>query len=56
VACRYAQATAEGDTVRLKDAATAAVSKVRYAWADAPFVNLFSADDIPANAFEMELQ
>ena len=55
-ACRYAQATAEGDTVRLKDAATAAVNKVRYAWADAPFVNLFSADDIPANAFEMELQ
>ncbi|WP_426342617.1 sialate O-acetylesterase [Pseudoduganella sp. S-14] len=55
-ACRYAQAAAEGDSVRLKGAATAAATRVRYAWADAPFVNLFSADDIPANAFEMELQ
>ncbi len=55
-ACRFAHATTEGDTVRLKGAATAAASKVRYAWADAPFVNLFSADDVPANAFEMELQ
>jgi sialate O-acetylesterase len=55
-ACRYAQATVDGDTVLLKGAATAGARKVRYAWADAPFVNLFSADDIPANAFEMELQ
>ena len=54
-ACRYVQATAEGDTVRLKGAAAGA-GKVRYAWADAPFVNLFSADDIPANAFELEVQ
>jgi hypothetical protein len=55
-ACRYALATAEGDTVRLKGAATPAASKVRYAWADAPFVNLFSADDIPASGFELDLE
>jgi peptidoglycan/xylan/chitin deacetylase (PgdA/CDA1 family) len=54
--CRYARASAEGDTVRLHGAATARASKVRYGWADAPFVNLFGADDIPANAFEMDLQ
>jgi sialate O-acetylesterase len=54
--CKYAPAIAEGDTVRLKGAAAGGASKVRYAWADAPFVNLFSADDIPANAFELELQ
>jgi peptidoglycan/xylan/chitin deacetylase (PgdA/CDA1 family) len=54
--CRYVKATAEGDTVRLHGAATGRASKVRYGWADAPFVNLFSADDIPANAFEMDLK
>lgn len=54
-ACRYAPATVEGDTVRLAGAAARA-TKVRYAWADAPFVNLFSADDLPANGFEMELK
>ncbi|MRV72628.1 glycoside hydrolase family 2 [Duganella sp. FT92W] len=55
-ACRYAPAAAEGDTVRLKGAATAGASKVRYAWADAPFINLFSADDLPANGFELDVQ
>lgn len=54
-ACRYAPATVEGDTVRLKGAATAHARKVRYAWADAPYINLFSADDLPANGFELDL-
>jgi sialate O-acetylesterase len=53
--CKYAAATPEGDTVRLPGAATAGATKVRYAWADAPFINLFSADDLPANGFELEL-
>jgi sialate O-acetylesterase len=51
--CRYAQALAEGDKVRLKGAAGA--TKVRYAWADAPFVNLFSADDLPVGSFELDV-
>ncbi|WP_338763208.1 sialate O-acetylesterase [Massilia sp. METH4] len=55
-ACRYVRATASGDTVRLKDAATPGVTKVRYAWADAPFVNLFGQDDLPADGFEMEVK
>ena len=54
--CKYAQAAAEGDTVTLKGAATARASKVRYAWADAPFINLFSADDLPANGFELDVK
>jgi hypothetical protein len=54
--CKYARATVDGETVRLHGAATAGASKVRYAWADAPFINLFSADDLPANGFELELK
>ena len=53
--CRYVPATVEGDAVRLSGAAAAHASKVRYAWADAPFINLFSADDLPANGFELEV-
>ncbi|KQV61912.1 glycoside hydrolase family 2 [Duganella sp. Root198D2] len=55
-ACKYAHATASGDTVTLHGAATPGISKVRYAWADAPFINLFSADDLPANGFELEVK
>jgi len=54
-ACRYARATVEGDTVRLHGAATPGATSVRYAWSDAPFVNLFSADDLPADGFELDL-
>ncbi len=55
-ACKYVQATVEGDAVRLRGAAAAHATKVRYAWSDAPFVNLFSADDVPANGFELEVK
>ena len=55
-ACKYAHATAKGDTVTLHGAAAGRPGKVRYAWADAPFINLFSADDLPANGFEMEVK
>jgi sialate O-acetylesterase len=55
-ACRYAYASASGDTVRLKDAAAAGATRVRYAWADAPFVNLFGKDDLPAEPFEMDVK
>jgi sialate O-acetylesterase len=55
-ACRYARATAKGDTVTLHGAAAGHPSKVRYAWADAPFINLFGADDLPANGFELEVK
>ncbi len=54
--CRYADARAAGDTVRLPGAATAAVTRVRYAWSDAPFVNLFGGDDLPAAPFELDVR
>jgi len=54
--CRYVLAVAQGDTVALKGANVPGVTHVRYAWADAPIVNLYSADDLPAAPFELELQ
>ena len=54
--CSYADATVSGDRVVLAGAAAAGVTRVRYAWADAPFVNLFGGDDLPAAPFRMDLQ
>jgi hypothetical protein len=42
----------DGEGIVLRGAATAGVDKVRYAWADAPYVNLYNADDLPAVPFE----
>jgi sialate O-acetylesterase len=55
-ACRYADARVVGDTVVLPGAGTQDVTRVRYAWADAPFVNLFGADDLPAAPFQLEVR
>ena len=46
---------AQGDTVVLPGAATPEVTRVRYAWADAPFVNLFGGDDLPAAPFQLDV-
>ena len=51
-ACRYVPAEARGDTVVLAGANAAGVTKVRYAWSDAPFTNLFDGADLPAAPFE----
>jgi sialate O-acetylesterase len=53
--CRYADARVSGNTVVLSGAATKDVTRVRYAWADAPFVNLFSGDDQPAAPFQLDV-
>jgi sialate O-acetylesterase len=45
-----------GDTVILPGAATAGVTRVRYAWADAPFVNLFGGDGLPAAPFRLDVR
>jgi sialate O-acetylesterase len=55
-ACRYAEARVAGDTVVLPGAGTPDVTRVRYAWADAPFVNLFGADDLPAAPFQLDVK
>ena len=55
-ACTYAPATVSGDTIVLKGANNPDVTRVRYAWADAPFVNLYSADNLPAVPFELDVK
>jgi sialate O-acetylesterase len=54
--CRYADARVAGDTIVLPGAGTQDVTRVRYAWADAPFVNLFGADDLPVAPFQLEVR
>lgn len=54
-ACRFVTATPRGDDIVLSGANTPDAAKVRYAWADAPLVNLYSSDDVPAVPFEMEI-
>jgi sialate O-acetylesterase len=55
-ACRYADARVAGDTVVLYGAGLAEVTRVRYAWADAPFVNLFGGDDLPVGTFQLDVK
>lgn len=50
--CRFVPGTVDGERIVLRGAARAGVDRVRYAWADAPYVNLYSADDLPAVPFE----
>jgi sialate O-acetylesterase len=54
--CKYADATVSGDRVILSGANTGAATHIRYAWADSPFVNLFSADDLPAAPFQIDVR
>ena len=54
-ACRYVDAHAQGDAVTL-DVGAGPALKVRYAWADAPVVNLFNSEDLPATPFEMAVK
>jgi len=54
--CRYADAHVAGTTVVLAGANKLGVTRVRYAWGDAPFVNLFSGTDLPAAPFELDVR
>jgi len=55
-ACRYADARVAGDTVVLPGAGGSGVTRVRHAWADTPFVNLFSGDDLPVGSFQLDVR
>ena len=52
--CRYAPATADGDTVVIKGDAVNAM-RVRYAWAESPVVNLFDGRALPVPGFELPI-
>ena len=50
--CRYVVARAEGDAVAIPLDGRAA-SRVRYAWADSPIVNLYDGSGVPVGPFEV---
>jgi len=52
--CRYADAMTDGRTVRLADDGKPA-TRVRYAWADSPIVNLFDEADLTPGTFEVPI-
>ncbi|CAN5379956.1 sialate O-acetylesterase [soil metagenome] len=54
-ACAYLPGTVRGDTIVLPGANRSGVTTVRYAWADAPYTNLYGADDLPAAPFRLAL-
>lgn len=51
--CRFRAGQVVGDTIVLAGANTPGVTRVRYAWAAAPYVNLYNAEDLPAVPFEL---
>jgi sialate O-acetylesterase len=53
--CRYADARVNGDTVEIAGDGQP-VTRVRYAWADYPVVNLYDQDLLPAPVFEMAVR
>ena len=53
--CRYAAARIDGDSVVLADDGKLA-TRVRYAWADTPVVNLFDARPLPVPGFELDIE
>lgn len=53
--CRYAPATAAGSELRITPDAIP-VTRVRYAWADSPVVNLFDARPVPVPGFEIPVE
>ncbi|MBO9576434.1 MAG: sialate O-acetylesterase [Sphingobium sp.] len=52
--CRYAAASAAGDTVTLIGDGKPA-TRVRYAWADSPIVNLYDEAELPVGTFEVPI-
>jgi sialate O-acetylesterase len=53
--CRYADARVNGDSVEIAGDGQP-VTRVRYAWADYPIVNLYDQDLLPAPVFELPVQ
>jgi sialate O-acetylesterase len=52
-ACRFVDATLAGDQVRLTVPAGFTPTKVRFAWADSPILNLYGRTGLPATPFEL---
>lgn len=54
--CRYTDARLEGNRVVLDAAGFENATEVRYAWADAPLVNLFGTGDLPVGSFRLTIE
>ncbi len=54
--CRFVDGQPDGARIVLRGANRPGTTRVRYAWADAPYVNLYSADDLPAVPFELGIR
>lgn len=52
-ACRFVDATVEGSSVTIAVPAGAAPTKVRFAWAESPILNLYGVNRLPATPFEL---
>ena len=55
VSCRYADAVADGATVRISGDGRPA-TRVRYGWAAAPVTNLYDEASLPAGPFELTIE
>ena len=54
--CHFVRAELRaGGAVHLEDAATGAVTRVRFCWADSPLCNLFDTEGLPVGPFEIEI-
>ena len=53
--CRYALARAKGPEVTITGDGQP-ITRVRYAWADYPIINLYDADLLPVPVFELTVQ
>ena len=53
--CRYADARVNGNSVIIPSDGQP-VTRIRYAWADYPVVNLYDRDMLPAPVFELPVQ
>lgn len=53
--CRFANAVAEGATVRIADDGRPA-TRARYAWSESPVVNLYDEANLPAGPFEIAIR
>ena len=54
--CSFVDGTVQGDSVVLAGANRPEVTTIRYAWSDAPFVNLFDGADLPAAPFTLPVR
>ena len=53
--CRYANASVDGNSVRLRAANAGSASRVRHGWADSPIITLFDGAGLPAQPFELPI-